>query len=275
MEDQVHMRVSEEVFQIEAPDVAFDESSPLREAVPLARRKVVEDDDAPPVGEKGVREMGADETGAAGHEDGTRLGHHAAEDSVPSLRPLPTSFYRRDTAVVARELLGCRLIRRFPGGERRAVVIVETEAYLGAKDRAAHTWNGRRTPRVAPMWGPGGHAYVYFVYGMHFCLNVVTGREGVPEAVLLRAGVPEEESSLLLASGPAKLCAYLEITAALSGVSLSGPDLLISRGPRARFDVLVGPRVGVDYAGDAAAWPLRFAVAGCRAVTRRALLVAP
>jgi DNA-3-methyladenine glycosylase len=185
------------------------------------------------------------------------------------------SFYRRDTAVVARDLLGCRLIRRFPDGKARAIVIVETEAYLGVKDRAAHTWNGRRTPRVAPMWGPGGHAYVYMVYGMHFCLNVVTGREGVPEAVLLRAGVPEEDSksSLLPASGPAKLCAYLGVTVALSGVSLRGPELRISRGPRRDFEVLTGPRVGVDYAGEAAAWPLRFAVAGCPAVTRHGLLV--
>ena len=188
-------------------------------------------------------------------------------------KPLPGSFYRKDTAAVARALLGCRLIRKLPGGERRAVVIVETEAYLGAKDRAAHTWNGRRTPRVEPMWGPGGHAYVYFVYGMHHCLNVVTQREGVPEAVLLRAGVPEENLSLLRASGPAKLCAYLGVTTELSGVPLSGPELMISRGPRARFDVLVGPRVGVNYAGAAAAWPLRFAVAGCPAVTRRGLFV--
>jgi DNA-3-methyladenine glycosylase len=233
--------------------------------------------------------MGADETGTAGHEDGTRVGHHAAEDNVSSLRPLPASFYRRDTAVVARDLLGCRLIRRFPGGERRAVVIVETEAYLGAKDRAAHTWNGRRTPRVAPMWGPGGHAYVYFVYGMHHCLNVVTQEEGVPEAVLLRAAVSEEwwrergrekrgkekrKQKILLLSGPAKLCAHLSVTTALSGASLSGQELLISRGPRQDFEVLVGPRVGVEYAGAAAAWPLRFAVAGCPAVTRRGFLAA-
>jgi DNA-3-methyladenine glycosylase len=197
-------------------------------------------------------------------------------------KSLPESFYLRRTAEVARALLGCRLTRRFPDGTSRCVVLVETEAYLGVEDRAAHTWNGRRTPRVAPMWGPGGHAYVYFVYGMHHCLNVVTRREGVPEAVLLRAGVSEELfphspskkiPGLLLASGPAKLCAYLQVTAALSGVSLSGPELLISRGPRARFDVLVGPRVGVQYAGEAAAWPLRFAVAGCPAVTRRGLLV--
>ena len=233
-------------------------------------------------------------------------------------KPLPKAFYRKPTADVARALLGCRLTRRLPDGTTRSVILVETEAYLGVKDRAAHTWNGRRTPRVAPMWGEGGHAYVYFVYGMHFCMNVVTGREGVPEAVLLRAGVPEEfladwcgpkstkislkvnrtgerggaapqpvrhtlaarrgpsapskkipgSSGLLLASGPAKLCAYLGVTAALSGASLSGPELVLSRGPRVRFDVLVGPRVGVDYAGSAAAWPLRFAVAECPAVTR-------
>jgi DNA-3-methyladenine glycosylase len=201
---------------------------------------------------------------------------------VPSPRPYPLSFYRRDTAVVARDLLGCRLTRRFPDGKKVAVVIVETEAYLGVKDRAAHTWNGRRTPRVAPMWGPGGHAYVYFVYGMHHCLNVVTQREGVPEAVLLRAAVSEEwwrgfpsslSKQISLYSGPGKLCASLDVTAVLSGVSLRGPDLLISRGPRRDFDVLVGPRVGVDYAGAAAAWPLRFAVADCPAVTsRRGLL---
>ena len=201
-------------------------------------------------------------------------------------KPLPKSFYQKGTADVARALLGCRLTRRLADGSARSVILVETEAYLGVKDRAAHTWNGRRTARVEPMWGEGGHAYVYFVYGMHTCMNVVTGRAGVPEAVLLRAAVPEEyfaeyprrkrggrrEISLKVnrgeASGPAKLCAYLGVKTALSGASLSGPDLLLSRGPRLRFDVLVGPRVGVDYAGEAATWPLRFAVAGCSAVTK-------
>jgi DNA-3-methyladenine glycosylase len=205
---------------------------------------------------------------------------------VPSRRSLPASFYRRDTEVVARDLLGCRLTRRLPDGSTRSVILVETEAYLGVNDRAAHTWNGRRTARVEPMWGEGGHAYVYFVYGMHFCLNVVTGRAGVPEAVLLRAGVSEEyfaeyrkrktkkEISLKVdrggeASGPAKLCEYLQVTRELSGASFAGPDLILSRGPRFSFSVLVGPRVGVDYAGEAASWPLRFAVADCAAVTFR------
>jgi DNA-3-methyladenine glycosylase len=169
------------------------------------------------------------------------------------------------------------------------VILVETEAYLGVKDRAAHTWNGRRTARVEPMWGEGGHAYVYFVYGMHTCMNVVTRGAGQPEAVLLRAGVSEEyfaeenmekrkislKANKGNASGPAKLCEYLQVTRELSGAPFSGPELILSRGPRRRFDVLVGPRVGVDYAGEAAAWPLRFAVAGCAAVTFRRRFLAP
>ncbi len=189
-------------------------------------------------------------------------------------KPLPKSFFRKDAGQLARALLGCRLTRRLPDGTTKSVILVETEAYLGVKDRAAHTWNGRRTPRVEPMWGPGGHAYVYFVYGMHYCMNVVAGEAGTPEAVLLRAGIPSSPGPLL-ASGPAKLCAYLEVTTALSGVSLSGPELILSRGPRATFLVASGPRVGVDYAGEAAAWPLRFAVAGCPAVTKPRALGAP
>jgi DNA-3-methyladenine glycosylase len=167
-------------------------------------------------------------------------------------------------------------------------VIVETEAYLGVRDRAAHTWNGRRTARVAPMWGPGGHAYVYFVYGMHYCLNIVTRKEGEPEAVLIRAGAPDgmwcepgegeggRSSKMKIASGPAKLCRYLEITTTLSGASLSGPHLFLfppRRNPLFRsLPLLVGPRVGVAYAGEAAKWPLRFAVAGSPSVTRPSLL---
>ncbi len=191
------------------------------------------------------------------------------------MKPLPPSFYRRDTASVARDLLGCRLVRRFPGGRERSVVIVETEAYLGVADRAAHTWNGRKTPRVLPMWGPGGHAYVYFVYGMHHCLNVVTKGEGEPEAVLLRAGVPEKlwnqpggrkgdgSSKVKIASGPAKLCRYLGITADSPGhpcrarssfsfpLSEDSDPFPAGRSPRRRF---------LRRRGGALAAPLRVAV---------------
>lgn len=192
-----------------------------------------------------------------------------------------SAFWRRPTEEVARALLGCRLVRRAGGGPPRELVVVETEAYLGIGDRAAHTWNGRRTPRVEPMWGPPGHAYVFRVYGAHDCLNVVTREEGVPEAVLLRAAVPVAwwegrevpRAELLAASGPGRLCRALGVDRELSGVSLSGPELEL-RLPRSgpSREVLVGPRVGIDYAGAAAAWPLRFAVAGCAAVTRRAAL---
>ena len=189
---------------------------------------------------------------------------------------LPRAFYLRETEDVARALLGCLLVRR-TGREELRAVIVETEAYLGIADRAAHTWNGRRTPRVLPMWGDAGHAYVYRVYGLHSCLNVVTREEGIPEAVLIRAAVPERwwrgeaaaRHELLEASGPGRLCRSLGIDVSLSGASLRGPDLEIRRGPCRAFEVMRGPRVGVDYAGEAAAWPLRFAVADCPAVTAR------
>lgn len=191
------------------------------------------------------------------------------------------AFWERPTADLARALLGCRLVRRIDGERPRELVIVETEAYLGVADRAAHTWNGRRTPRVEPMWGPPGHAYVYRIYGVHDCLNVVTGEAGVPEAVLLRAAVPVDwwegktvpRSELVAASGPGRLCRVLRVGRELSGASLAGPELeLTLPRPRRRIAVLAGPRVGIGSAGAAAAWPLRFALAGCVAVTCRASL---
>ena len=195
-------------------------------------------------------------------------------------------LFSRDTVDVARALLGRALVRRLPDGRVRRLVLVETEAYLGVGDRAAHTWNGRKTARVLPMWGPAGHAYVYRVYGLHDCLNLVTREAGVAEAVLLRAAGPEawwrgeacSRAELLDASGPGRLCRTLGVTRELSGTPL-GPeaalDVTAPVGGRP-FEVLSGPRVGVAYAAEAAAWPLRFAVAGCPAVTRpRGLSPAP
>lgn len=206
-------------------------------------------------------------------------------------RPLPASFYRRDTEAVARDLLGRYLVRRLPAPdgspepERLVLRLVETEAYLGAPDRASHAWAGRRTERNESLYLPGGHAYVYFIYGMHFCLNAVTGEAGVGSAVLFRAGEPVEGGERMavlrrrsqplrpgdLAGGPGKLCQALGVGRALDGVRLDlpGAELAITEGePPEPEAVAAGPRIGVDYAGEAAAWPLRFAVRGNRHVSR-------
>ena len=201
---------------------------------------------------------------------------------MPSLRALPRRFYLRSPEIVARDLLGRCLVRRL-GGERLVLRIVETEAYLGAGDRAAHTFGGRRTARVRSMYLGGGHAYVYGIYGMHCCLNVVCGERDSGTAVLLRAGeavAGAERMAALrgldgrrapgaIAGGPGKLCAALAIDRALDGVSLRGDELWIAAGEPTPDDrVARGPRVGVAYAGAAARWPLRFAVAGHAEMSR-------
>jgi DNA-3-methyladenine glycosylase len=176
------------------------------------------------------------------------------------LSPPDREFFRQTTRIVARALLGAWIARRWRGrwyGAR----IVETEAYVGPTDRAAHSFRGRRTPRVEPMYADGGHLYVFFVYGMHFCANVVTRREGIAEAVLLRAAEGPAGSPARLLSGPGRLCAALGITTAESGLDLLGGDsvsILRARGRRRRVRIGVSARIGVDYAGEAAAWPLRF-----------------
>jgi DNA-3-methyladenine glycosylase len=180
------------------------------------------------------------------------------DPAAPPLEPPPRAFFRRDTETVARGLLGMHIARLWRG-RWYAGRIVETEAYLGVADRAAHSWGGRRTERVAPMYMDGGHLYVFFVYGMHHCANVVTGREGTPEAVLLRAAVAPVGAPARLLSGPGRLCAALGITRAFSGLDLLGGGpvaILKGRGPRPRIGV--SPRIGVDYAGEAKEWPLRF-----------------
>jgi DNA-3-methyladenine glycosylase len=182
----------------------------------------------------------------------------------------PRAFFLRDTVTVARDLIGAVFARRWRGrwyGAR----IVETEAYLGAGDAAAHSFGGRRTARVEPMYAEGGHLYVFLVYGMHHCANVVTRRAGEGEAVLLRAAEGPEETPARLLSGPGKVCAALAITVADSGRDLvGGNEVRVFRRLRSRRPRIgVSPRIGVDYAGDAAAWPLRFFDLDSPAVSRR------
>lgn len=170
----------------------------------------------------------------------------------------PRSFFQEDTVRVARRLLGVWLARRYMGrwyGAR----IVETEAYLGSRDAAAHSRGGRRTPRVEPMYMDGGHLYVFLVYGMHHCTNIVTRKPGVAEAVLLRAGEGPPGTPVKLLSGPAKLSAGLGITVDSSGTDLLTPgDLRLFHNGIECVHVGTSNRIGVDYAGEAAVWPLRF-----------------
>jgi DNA-3-methyladenine glycosylase len=180
------------------------------------------------------------------------------DPALTGLRDFTRHFFRQETRLVARLLVGAWLARRYRGrwyGAR----IVETEAYLGTIDRAAHSWNGRRTRRVEPMYMDGGHLYVFLVYGMHHCANVVTRLEGSPEAVLLRAAEGPAGAPAGLLSGPGRLCARMGITVASSGLDLLGNGpVRVLQSSAAAPRIGVTPRIGVDYAGEARDWPLRF-----------------
>jgi len=192
------------------------------------------------------------------------------------LQPLPDTFYDRANVVtIARELLGKVLVTEF-GGQRTSGRIVEVEAYNGVVDRASHAWNGRRTKRTEVMFGAGGRAYVYLIYGIHHLFNVVTNRSGVPHAVLVRALEPLEGIPVMLervgkprldhtlTRGPGNLSRALGLLTTHTGVTLSGGEIWIgddgTRVPRSR--IVVTPRIGVDYAGPDAELPYRFFVEG-------------
>lgn len=171
-------------------------------------------------------------------------------------KKLPLSFFQRDTALVAQELLGKRLVRVFRG-QRRSGIIVETEAYLGADDPACHSWKNRSSVRTNPMYLAGGYIYVYLVYGMHHCFNIVSKGVGEPEAVLIRALEPEEGVSAR-ADGPGRLCKALAITRAQSGEKLGQTIFVEEAEVPSKSEIGVSGRIGVEYAGEAARWPLRF-----------------
>lgn len=153
---------------------------------------------------------------------------------------LGRAFFERSTLIVAKELLGKYLVRKIKG-KSVAMMITETEAYHGPKDKASHASRGK-TPRTAVMFGPPGHAYIYLIYGMYHCLNVVTGLDEFPAAVLIRGveGI----------SGPGKLCRELNITKDLNteDVITSTQLWIEDRGPR-KGKIIRTPRVGIDYAG--------------------------
>ncbi|MCX7682421.1 MAG: DNA-3-methyladenine glycosylase [Anaerolineae bacterium] len=193
---------------------------------------------------------------------------------------LERDFFARDTLVVARELLGQRLVRLI-GGTRLSGYIVEVEAYIGEDDQASHAHPGR-TARNATMYGPAGYAYVYLIYGMHHCLNIVTDREGYPAAILLRALEPVEGIAEMqtrrghrpltqLTSGPARLCQALAIDRHLDGADMCAPEaqLFVERGlPVPDECVATSPRIGVRGDERALTVPWRFYVRGNSYVSR-------
>ena len=182
------------------------------------------------------------------------------------------SFFRQDTVALARKLLGCLLVHGTPDGVAGGM-IVETEAYVGAIDKACHAWRNR-SERTEIMYGDGGYAYVYFIYGMHHCFNVVTGPAGDGNAVLIRALEPVFGLDLMcrrrktkqlhnLCSGPGKVCQALAITKEEYGLDLcdpASPLRLIRFRHIPDNHIASSPRINVAYAEEAATWPWRFYV---------------
>lgn len=193
---------------------------------------------------------------------------------------LNRNFYSRDTITVAKELLGKTLVHNMSGKLLKGK-IVETEAYLGLKDKAAHSYGGRRTKRVETMYGPPGTAYVYIIYGMYHCLNILTVKEGVPEGALIRGIEPLEGIDWMainrfqkpfeeltknqrknLTNGPGKLSIALQIDRSFDGMDLCGDILYLEGGSDERFTIVETTRIGIDYAEEARDFPYRYYIEG-------------
>ena len=180
---------------------------------------------------------------------------------------LERSFYERNTLIVAKELLGCILVHITPEGVTKGR-IVETEAYMGPEDKGAHSYRGRHTPRMDPLYKTGGFAYIYQLHGYNYCINVVTQKENTPQAVLIRALEPVEGLELMarrrkiditdikksklknLTNGPSKLCQAMNINTSQNGIDLCGDEVFITNhaGLRSNEEIIAAPRIHIDYA---------------------------
>ncbi len=200
---------------------------------------------------------------------------------------LDRKFYKKDAIELSKALLGKYLIHHI-NGETMIGKIVETEAYMGFHDKGAHTYNGRRTPRTEVMYGEEGHAYVYFIYGMYHCLNVVAAEKEIAQAVLIRALEPIEGLNKMalyrfnkplselkkhkifnLTNGPGKLCKAFNITKDMNGEDLTNNELYIceNKDCKESFDIIAAKRIGIDYAEEAKDYLWRFYIKGNKYVS--------
>lgn len=189
---------------------------------------------------------------------------------------LTKEFYLRDTLTVAKELLGKNIVRNI-NGHKLVARIVETEAYIGPHDKAAHSYNNKRTKKNEVMFEEGGHAYIYFIYGMYYCFNIVTEEKGKPSAVLIRAVEPIEGIEYMcnlryknelsnitknqyknLTNGPSKLCLALGLDKNLNGIHLFSDNLYLEDVGYNNFDIVETTRINIDYAEEARFYPWRF-----------------
>lgn len=189
-------------------------------------------------------------------------------------------FLREDTIRIARDLLGTLLVVPDEAGNRVSGMIVETEAYLGVGDKGAHSFGGRRTARNEVTYGMGGHVYVFFIYGMYFQLNFVTGPRDHPHVVLIRGVEPVEGIETMrvrrgpmkdknLTSGPGKLCIAFGIDRSLNGADLTGNDIWVENYRNVDpAEIAAGRRIGIDYAAEYAEKPWRFWIGGNPYVSR-------
>ena len=192
---------------------------------------------------------------------------------------LERSFYERETLTIAKELLGCILVHITPEGSSKGR-IVETEAYMGPEDKGAHSYKGRHTPRMDPLYKTGGFAYVYQLHGYNYCINVVTQKEDIPQAVLIRGVEPVDGIELMirrrkidiskrskfknLTNGPSKLCQAMGIDTSVNGIDLCGDELFVTSGAGLRSDeeIVNAKRIHIDYAEEYRDKPWRFLLKG-------------
>ncbi len=192
------------------------------------------------------------------------------------MKKLERKFYNRDSIIVAREILGKVLVHEIDG-QRISARIIETEAYMGVEDKAAHSYGGRRTSRVEVMYGSPGFSYIFLIYGMYCCFNIVCNEKEIPQAVLIRALEPLEGTEWMaqkrfgksaneliksqrrgLTNGPGKLCNALSLDRSFNGMDLCGNEVYVEEDESKNLSIITTKRVGIDYAEEAKDYPWRF-----------------